>query len=96
MPGSYNQAADAASRHPVSCNFIATVLPLEHGSSDVVDQAPIAAIQRETSENVCLQWRDIVDQTSYNPPLSKLLIAVESDFHGDIEFPSHTTLSSFS
>ena len=55
MPGLSNQAADAASRHPLSCNFIVTVSPLEHDSPDVVEQAVVAAIQRETSENVCLQ-----------------------------------------
>ena len=64
MPSLSNQAADAASRYPVSSNFIATVLLIKHDSPDVVEQALIAAIQRETSENVCLQWRDIVDQTS--------------------------------
>ena len=48
MPVLSNQAADAALRHPVSCNFIATVSPLEHDSPDVVEQALIAAIQRET------------------------------------------------
>ena len=47
MPGLSNQAADAASRHPVSCNFIATVSPIEHESPDVVEQALVAAIQRE-------------------------------------------------
>ena len=36
MPGLSNQAADATLRHPVSCNFIATVSPLEHDSSDAV------------------------------------------------------------
>ena len=67
MTGISNQAAD-----PVSCNFIATVSPIEHDSLGVVEQALAAAIQRETSENVYLQWRDNVDQTSCDPVLSKL------------------------
>ena len=74
MPGLSNQAADAASGHPVPCNFIATVSPMEHDSPDVVEQALVAAIQRETS--VCLQCCDIVDQTSCDPALSKLLLAI--------------------
>ena len=52
MPDLSNQAADAASRHLVLCNFIAAVSPLEHDSLDVVEQALVTAIQRETSENV--------------------------------------------
>ena len=68
----------------MSCNFIATVSPIQHDSPDVVEQAFFAAIQRETFENVCLQWRDIVDQTSCDPALIKLLFAMESDFHGDL------------
>ena len=84
MPGLPNQVADAASRHPVSCNFIATVSLEEHDSPDVVEQALVAAIQRETSENLCLQWRNIVDQTNCDPALSKLLLAIGSDFHGDV------------
>ena len=71
MPELSNQAADAASRHLVSCNFIATVSPQEHDSPDVIEQALVAAIQRETSENVCLQWRDILDRISCEPTLSK-------------------------
>ena len=84
MPGLSNQAAYAASRHPVSCDFIATVSPIVHDSSDVVEQALVAAIQRKTSENECLQWRDIVDPTSCNPAMSKLLLVIQSDFHSDI------------
>ena len=84
LPGPSNQTAGAASRHPVSCNFIATVLPVEHDSPDVVEQALAAAIQREASENVCLQWRDIVDQTSCDLALSKLLLAIESYFDDDV------------
>ena len=83
MPGLSNQAADAASRHPLLYKFIATVSNPEH-DSPVVEQELVAAIQRELSENTCLQWRDIVDQTSCNPALSKLLLAVESDFLGDV------------
>ena len=59
-------------------------MPSEHDSPDVIEQALVAAIQRETSENVCLQWRDIVDLTSCDPAMSKLLLVIESDFHGDI------------
>ena len=50
----------------------------------IVKQALVAAIQRETFENVCLLWRDIVDQTSCDLALSKLLHAVEFDFHCDV------------
>ena len=86
-PGLSNQAADAASRHPVLCNFYCyrfAFRVLEYDSPDVIEQALVAAIHRETSENVCLQWRDIVDQTSCDPALSKLLLAIECDFHGDV------------
>ena len=77
-------AADAASRHPVSGNFIATVLSPEHGSPDIVEQALVAAIQRETSDIACLRWRDLRAQTSRNPALSKLLLAIESNFTADV------------
>ena len=68
----------------MSCNFIATVSATEHDSPDVVEQTLVTAIQRETSENICLQWRDIADQTSCDPALSKLLFAIWSDFYGDV------------
>ena len=77
MLGLFNQAAVVASCHQVSCNFIATVSPQRHDFSDVVEQALIAAIHRETSDNVYLQWRDIVDQTSCEPTLSKLSLAID-------------------
>ena len=44
LPGVSNCAADAALRHPVSCNFIATRLSHEQGSPDVVEQALVTAI----------------------------------------------------
>ena len=78
-----NCVADAASRHPVSCNFVATVLPHEQGSPDVVKQALVAAIQPETSDFACLKWRDLRAQTSRYSALSKLLLAIESNFTAD-------------
>ena len=83
LPGVSNCAADAASRHPVSCIFIATVLSHEQGSPDVVEQALVAAIQPETSDFACLQWRDLRAQTSRDSALSKLLLAIESNFTAD-------------
>ena len=84
LPGLSNCAADAASRYQVSCNFIATVLSHEQGSPDVVEQALVAAIQRETSDIACLQWRDLRAQTSRDPALIKLLLAIESNFTADV------------
>ena len=52
MPGLSNEAADAAWGHPIWCNFIATGSLLEHDSPDVVKQALVAAIQRETSKKL--------------------------------------------
>ena len=79
-----NCAADAATRHLVSCNFITTVLSHEHGLPDIFKQALVAAIQRETFDIVCLKWRDLRAQKSHDSALSKLLLAIESNFDADV------------
>ena len=83
LPGKTNCAADAASRHLVSCNLVATISHQEYDSPDVVEQALVAALQLAATDILCLQWHELAQRTKNDLVLNDLLHAVESGFNAD-------------
>ena len=77
LPGATNCAADATSRHPVLCNFIATVSCHELDSPDIMEQALVAAVQNDSSEAFSIHWEKIAMHTKNDPVLNHLLHAIE-------------------
>ena len=80
LPEATNCAADATSRHPVLCNFIATVSYHELDSPDIMEQALVAAVQHDSSEAFSIQWEEIAMHTKNDPVLNHLLHATECEF----------------
>ena len=77
LPGATNCAADATSRRPVLCNFIATVSCHELDSPDIMEQALVAAVQNDSSEAFSIHWEKIAMHTKNDPVLNHLLHAIE-------------------
>ena len=83
LPGATNCAADATSRHPVLCTFIATVSCHELDSPDIIEQALVAAVQHDSSKAFSIQWEEIALHTKNDPALNHLLHAIECGFDSD-------------
>ena len=70
LPGTTNCAADATSRHPVECDFIARISLADHDSpADVIEAALLAAVHHGTLDDLCLQWSKIASETAADPGL---------------------------
>ena len=63
LPGVTNQAADATSRHPVPCDYLATIASADCASSDHEETAFLAAVEQDISRNFCLQWSELAHET---------------------------------
>ena len=73
MPGSTNQAADAASRNPSSeCSQISCDAEDEEG-------VIVASIHKEIENTMTITWEHLVSSTLKDKALSKLLHAIEND-----------------
>lgn len=75
MPGTSNQAADAASRYPSPSAPIETL-----NTIDIMEHALAAAIQCEAAEISSLPWSRIVEETSRDDQMRALVHTVESGF----------------
>ena len=63
------QAADATSRHPVPCDYLATIASADCASPDHEETALLAAVEQDISHNFCLQWSELAHETDSNAAL---------------------------
>ena len=85
LPGSTNTAADAASRHPATSEFFATILGAERDSIDSLKEALLASVRQNTRNELTLNWDKIAWHTVSDAALNDLLSAIQSKF--DVNFP---------
>ena len=85
LPGSTNTAADAASRHPVTSEFFATISGAERDSIDSLEEDLLASVRQNTSDELTLNWDEIARHTASDAALNDLLSAIQSNF--DVNFP---------
>ena len=78
--GVANQAADATSRHPVPCDYLATIASADCASLDHEETAFLAAVEQDISRNFCLRWAELAHETDSDDALKKLLPAIQSEF----------------
>ena len=80
LPGKTHTAADATSRHPSQSEYAElTSLTLCSGM-DSAECAIIAAIRRDASSFTALSWERIAMETSSDPGLRLLMVAIEEGF----------------
>jgi hypothetical protein len=75
MPGTSNQAADAASRYPSPSISIKTL-----DINDQIEHVLAAVIQREAAKISSIPWSRIVDETGKDDNMRALRQTVESGF----------------
>ena len=85
LPGSTNTAADAASRHPATSEFFATISGAERDSIDSFEEALLASLRQNTRDDLTLNWDEIARHTASDAALNDLLPAIQSNF--DVNFP---------
>ena len=85
LPGSTNTAADAASRHPATSEFFATISGAERDPLDSLKEALLASLRRNTRNELTLNWDEIARHTAGDAALNDLLIVIQSNF--DVNFP---------
>ena len=83
LHGVTNQAADATSRHPVPCDYLATIASTDCASPDHEETALLAAVEQDISRNFCLQWSEIAHEIDSDAALKELLPAIQSGFPSD-------------
>ena len=83
LPGVTNQAADATSRHPVPCDYLATIASADSASPDHEETALLAAVEQDISRNFCLQWSELAHKTDSDAASKELLPAIQSGFPSD-------------
>ena len=76
LPGVTNQAADATLRHPVPCDYLATIASADCASPDHEETALLAAVEQDISRNFCFQWSELVHETNSDAALKELLSAI--------------------
>ena len=64
LPGSTNTAADAASRHPATSEFFATISGTERDSIDSLEEALLALVRQNTRDEMTLNWDEIARHTA--------------------------------
>ena len=85
LPGSTNTDADAASRHPATSEFFATISGAERDSIDSLEKALLASVRQNTHDELTLNWDKIVQHTASDAALDDLLSTIQSNF--DVKFP---------
>ena len=85
LPGSTNTALDAASRHPATSEFFATILGAERDSINSLEEALLASVWQNTRDELTLNWDEIARHTASDAALNDLLSAMQSNF--DVNFP---------
>ena len=85
LPGSTNIAADAASRHPATSEFFATISGADRDSIDSLKEALLASLRQNTRDELTLNWDEIARHTASDAALNDLLSAIQSNF--DVNFP---------
>ena len=85
LPGSTNVAADAASRHPATFEFFATISGAEHNSLDSLKEALLASVRQNTRDELTLNWDKIARHNASDAALNDLPSAIQSNF--DVNFP---------
>ena len=85
LPGSTNTAADAASRHPATSEFFATISGAERDSIDSLEEAFLASLRQNTRDELTLNWDEIARHTASDAALNDLLSAIQSNF--DVNCP---------
>ena len=85
LPGSTNTAAGAASRHPATSEFFATISGAERDSIDSLEEALLASLQQNTLDELTLNWDEIARHTASDVALNDLLSAIQSNF--DVNLP---------
>ena len=83
LPGVTNQAADVTSRHPVPCDYLATIASADCASPDQEETALLVAVEQDISRNFCLQWSKLAHETDSDAALKELLPAIQSGFPSD-------------
>ena len=76
LPGTTNSATDETPHHPVEYDFIARISLADQDSPDMIETALLAAVQQGNSANSCLQWSEIVSETTIDSGLKELLLAI--------------------
>ena len=85
LPGSTNTAADAASRHPATSEFFATILGAERDSIDSLEETLLASVRQNTRDELTLNWDEIARHIASDAALNNLLSAIQSNF--DVNLP---------
>ena len=85
LPGSTNTAADAASRHPATSEFFATISGTKRDSIDSLEEALLALVRQNTRDELTLNWDEIARHAASDAALNDLLSAIQSNF--DVNFP---------
>ena len=85
LPGSTNTAADAASRHPATSEFFATISRAERDSIDSLEEGLLASLRQNTRDELTLNWDKIARHTASDAALKDLLSAIQSNF--DVNCP---------
>ena len=80
LPGSTNTAADAASRHPATSEFFATISGAERDSIDSLEEVLLASLRQNTRYELALNWDEIAWHTASDAALNDLLSAIQSNF----------------
>ena len=85
MSGSINTAKDAASRHPATSEFFATISGAERDFLDSLKEALLASVRQNTRDKLTLNCDEIARHTASDAALNNLLSAVQSNL--DVNFP---------
>ena len=80
LPGSTNTAADAASRHPATSEFFATISGAKRDSIDSLEEALLASLRQNTRDELTLNCDEISRHTASDAALNDLLSAIQSNF----------------
>ena len=77
LPGKFNYAADATSRHPSPSGSVADTSPGASSIPDLIESALMASIRSDTQELGTISWSLIPHETAADTLLSHLLTLTE-------------------
>ena len=69
LPGSTDTAADAASRHPTTSEFFASISGAKRDSIDSLEEALLVSVRQNTGDELTLNWHKIARHTASNAAL---------------------------
>ena len=78
--GSTNTAADAASRHPATSKFFATISGPKRDSIDFLEKVLLPSVWQNTRDELTVNWDETVWHTASDAALNDLLSAIQSNF----------------